>query len=351
MIVEDSQVVREFLRLIIARDPRLEVVEVVRSGEEALALIPQVKPDVISLDIRLPGMNGLEVTKRVMAEHPTPIVVVSSDVEDEELKISMNSLRAGALAVVQKPVGLSHSEYDRLAESLCTKLFIMSQVRVIRQRYSPLSGPVVAAPPLAAVARSLTATPQALGIVASTGGPSAVVRVLSDLPPDFPAPIILVQHITPGFVQGFVSWLNDVLPDLEVVQATHGAILKPGVVYVAPAESHTVYAAGGRLLLTNDPMLSGQKPSGTMLFRSMSKALGADGVGVILTGMGEDGAIGLHEMFLAGATTIAEHESTAVVNGMPGSAVRMGAASAVLPLPDIGPRLAALFQPRSPSTP
>jgi len=343
MIVEDSQVVREFLRLIIARDPRLEVAEAVRSGEEALALLPQLKPDVISLDIRLPGMNGLEVTKRVMAEHPTPIVVVSSDVEDEELKISMNSLRAGALAVVQKPVGLSHGDYDRLAESLCTKLFIMSQVRVIRQRYSPLSGPTIVSSPLAA-AKTHSTTPRVLGIVASTGGPSAVVRVLNDLPPDFPAPIILVQHITPGFVQGFVNWLDDVLPNLAVTQATHRVALRPGVVYVAPAESHTVYAGGGTLQLTNEPMLSGQKPSGTMLFRSMGKVLGADGVGVILTGMGEDGAIGLHEMFLAGAYTIAEHESTAVVNGMPGSAVRMGAASAVLPLPDIGPRLATIFR-------
>lgn len=347
MIVEDSQVVREFLSLIIDRDPRLEVVEMVRSGEEALRALSTIRPDVISLDIRLPGMNGLEVTQKVMAEYPTPIVVVSSDVENDELKISMNALRAGALAVVQKPVGLSHDDYDKLAESLCTKLFIMSQVRVIRQRYSPLtSAPVT--PVKATVARAASSKPGVVGMVASTGGPSAVVRVLNDLPPSFSAPVILVQHITPGFVQGFISWLDDVLPDLHVVQAEHNAILQPRTVYVAPAGSHTVCVGAGRIGLTDEAPLSGQKPSGTLLFRSMSRVLGSAGVGVLLTGMGEDGAIGLREMHLAGAYTIAEHESTAVVNGMPGSAVRMGGATAVLPLPDIGPRLGTIFQSQPP---
>lgn len=342
MIVEDSQVVREFLRLIIDRDPRLEVVEMVRSGEDALKALPNIRPDVISLDIRLPGMNGLEVTQKVMAEHPTPIVVVSSDVENDELKISMNALRAGALAVVQKPVGLSHDDYEKLAESLCTKLFIMSQVRVIRQRYSPLtSAPVISPARPATISRPKASV---IGLVASTGGPSAVVRVLNDLPPTLSAPIILVQHITPGFVQGFINWLDDVLPDLTVVQATHNAIMQPRTVYVAPADSHTVCAGEGRIALSNDPAISGQKPSGTLLFRSMSRILGPAGVGVLLTGMGEDGALGLREMFLAGAYTIAEHESTAVVNGMPGSAVRMGGATAVLPLPDIGPRLGTVVQ-------
>lgn len=347
MIVEDSRVVSEFLHYIINRDPRLEVVASVRSGEDAIKSIATVNPDVVSLDIRLPGMNGLEATTRIMSDHPTPIVVVSSDVEDEELKISMNALRAGALAVVQKPVGLSHEDYNKLAESLCTKLVIMSQVRVIRQRYRSRTSAIAdeGTSPIRLPKPGLN-IPRVLAIVASTGGPSALTKVLGDLTPNFPAPIMLVQHITPGFVRGFVSWLNDVLPHLKVVEAQHQAKLEPGVVYVAPADCHMTYANHHQIYLTHGDAICAQKPSGSALFHSLSKTLGAEAIGVLLTGMGEDGAGGLKEMALAGAYTIAEHESTAVVYGMPAAAVRMGGASAVLPLPEIGPRLNVLFTKR-----
>src|SRR6266446_689606 len=134
MIVEDSLVVREFLQYLIGNDPRLEVAAVVDNAEKALRMLERVSPDVISMDIRLPGMNGLEATKRIMATKPTPIVVVSASVGSDELNISMNALRAGALAVVEKPVGTTHEDYAALSERLCTQLAIMSQVRVIRQR-------------------------------------------------------------------------------------------------------------------------------------------------------------------------------------------------------------------------
>jgi two-component system chemotaxis response regulator CheB len=344
MIVEDSRVVSEFLRYIIDRDPRLQVVASVPSGEEALRELAHTKADVISLDIRLPGMNGLEATKRIMTEYPTPIVVVSSDVEDDELKISMNALRAGALAVVQKPVGLSHADYEDLANLLCTKLYIMSQVRVIRQRYRPGDPlPFPATPTPERPSRQATGTPRILGIVASTGGPGALVRVLGDLSPDFSAPIVIVQHITPGFVRGFVSWLGDCLPNFRVVEAGHHLALQPRTVYVAPADSHTLCAKNSLLQLSSAPALHAQRPSGTHLFRSMAETWGADAVGVLLTGMGEDGAAGLRDLHRAGAYTIAEDESTAVVYGMPAAAVKLGATCAVLPLPEIGARLNALF--------
>lgn len=342
MIVEDSLVVSEFLRHIIDQDPRLRVVAVARSGEEALDALPTFHPDVISLDIRLPGMNGFEVTKRVMSSYPTPIVVVSSDVEDDELKISMNSLRAGALAVVQKPVGLSHADYEALASGLCTKLLIMSQVRVIRQRYGGVElslPPATPAPP-----KRIAGPLRAMGLVASTGGPSAVVKVLSDLDAENCPPIFLVQHITPGFVPGFVSWLNDVVGKFKVVEATPGTLPQPGTVYVAPADRHLACREGGILHLVDGDSVSGQKPSGSVLFASMAKVYGAQALGLILTGMGEDGAAGLKDMHDKGAFTIAEHESSAVVYGMPGAAVRFGAASEVLPLEKIGARINNLLQ-------
>lgn len=340
MIVEDSLVVSEFLRHIIENDDRLQLAGVVRSGEEALKALPTLQPDVISLDIRLPGMNGLEVTQKIMTTQPTPIVVVSSDVENEELNISMNALRAGALAVVQKPVGLSHSDYAALASNLCTKLLIMSQVRVIRQRYTSR-----VLPPRQSntIIHPIEAAPSILAVVASTGGPSAVEHVLNALGKNFQAPVLLVQHITPEFVAGFVSWLNDVVPHLRVEKAQTGAPLLPGTVYVAPADAHLTCTANRHICLTSGPAVAGQKPSGSVLFSSLAETQGSKAVGVLLTGMGEDGATGLKEMYDRGAFTIAEHESTAVVNGMPGAAVRMGGASAVLPLHEIGRRLKQLF--------
>lgn len=347
MIVEDSRTVSEFLQHIINRDPRLTVVANVRSAEEALEILKEEKPDIISLDIRLPGMNGFEATQRIMNEFPTPIVVVSSDVQDDELNISMNALRAGALAVVQKPVGLKHDDYEKLAAELCTKLAIMSEVRVIRQRYRTFASPQETRMPVA-VQRprsGMSSVPRVLGLVASTGGPSAIVQVLAGLAPGFPAPIVLVQHITPGFVRGFVSWLGDVLPELQVKEAQHCMPLEPGTVYVAPAHRHVIYAEPFQVQLLDTPAMNAQKPSGTVLFRSLA-SLGSGAAGVLLTGMGEDGALGMRDMHQAGAYTIAEHESTAVVYGMPAAAVKLGAASSVLPLGEISTRLNALFNPR-----
>lgn len=354
MIVEDSRTVSEFLQHIINRDPRLQVVANVRSGEEALESLDKVCPDIISLDIRLPGMNGLEATQRIMNERPTPIVVVSSDVQDDELNISMNALRAGALAVVQKPVGLKHADYEGLASELCTKLAIMSEVRVIRQRYRtfapkaetrpvPVASPSVVLPHGRPDPRIVP--PRVLGLVASTGGPNAIVQVLNCLTPNFTAPILLVQHITPGFVRGFVGWLNDVVPGLSVVEAMQGMALEPRTVYVAPAGRHLVLGPPFHVQLTDAPAVNAQKPSGTVLFRSLA-GQGSAAAAVLLTGMGEDGALGMRDMHDAGAYTIVEDESTAVVYGMPAAAVRLGAASVALPLGEIGPRLNVLFNPR-----
>jgi len=344
MIVEDSRPVREMLEYIIGRDPRLEVAESVGSAEEALRKLHQVSPDVVSMDIRLPGMNGFEATQRIMTEKPTPIVVVSASVESEELKISMNALRAGALSVMEKPVSTSHQDYALLAERLCTQLVIMSDVRVIRQRvrrnlgHPALSAqkpaPPAFAPPMAGAFRML-------GIVASTGGPNALVKVLGGLERNISVPIVLVQHITPSFLKGFVSWLNDIGP-LPVVEATDGQIPKAGMVYVAPADRHLVMDRGS-LRIDSGPPVSVQRPSGTVLFRSMARSLGSNCLGVLLTGMGEDGAAGLRAIRDAGGYTIAEDETTAVVYGMPAAAVHMGAVCESLPLDDIAPRLSQLL--------
>ncbi len=347
MIVEDSRVVRELLLNLVGRDPRFEVVAAVESAEEALRVLPAAAPDVISMDIRLPGMNGLEATRRIMSIRPTPIVVVSASVEADDLKISMNALRAGALAVVEKPVGLAHQHYEELARRLCDQLANMSQVRVIRQRFD--RGPVVGgrdpAPGTRAPARPCPENiprPEfrVLGVVASTGGPPALTQLFAGLRRDFPLPVVVVQHITPCFLAGFVDWLADVT-GWPVRIAADGEIARPGVAFLPPADCHLL-VQGNRLVLANDPSVGHQRPSGTVLFRSIARTAGAAGLGVLLTGMGEDGADGLRELRAAGGYTIAEDESTAVVYGMPAAAVRLGGVCESLPLPGIAPRLLEL---------
>ncbi|MDJ0388034.1 chemotaxis-specific protein-glutamate methyltransferase CheB [Roseomonas sp. E05] len=335
MIVEDSLVVRRLLAHIVSSDPRLTLVAAVASAEEALRELPRIRPEVISMDIRLPGMDGLEATRRIMAEQPTPIVVIADSVEDSSLRISMNALRAGALSVVEKPVGMETGGHERIAGTICTQLYIMSQVPVIRRRSM---GPV--RPPQAVRPEPLTAPqpPALLAIAASTGGPPALAQVLGALPADFPLPVLLVQHMGSAFMEGFAAWLDGLVP-LAVGIAQEGEAPRPGRVYVAPGDRHLLLGSGGLLRISGERPLSSQRPAATLLFRSVAEVLGPQGLGVLLTGMGEDGAVGLTEMRRAGALTITEHESTAVVYGMPAAAVRMGGSSLSLPLPLIGPRL------------
>lgn len=332
MIVEDSRTVREHLEHIISSDPRLEVIASASSGEEALRKLETLTPDVISMDIRLPGMNGFETTRRIMTIKPTPIVVVSASIESEDLKVSMNALRAGALAVVEKPVGQSHADYQASAEGIRTKLVIMSEVRVIRQRFRPAVEPGGGPP-----SRPL----ELIAMVASTGGPNALTRILNQFSRDFPLPILIVQHIAASFMEGFAVWLGEVCP-LPVSIAKEGEIPLAGHIYLAPAQAHLIVDRG-RMQHDDSPPLCMQKPSGSLLFDSLARTYGPRALGVLLTGMGEDGASGLTAMHRAGAYTIAEDESTAVVYGMPAAAVRMGGASESLPLDLIGPRILELL--------
>jgi two-component system, chemotaxis family, protein-glutamate methylesterase/glutaminase len=340
MIVEDSAVVRQLLVAIVGRDPRLCVAAAFGSAEEAIARIDDVRPDVISMDIRLPGMDGLEATRRIMTERPTPIVVIADSVHDAALRISMNALRAGALTVVEKPVGVASAGYEEIAGTICTQLAIMSEVPVIRRRPigirppQPQSQAQPARPSAAAPAKR----PSVIGIAASTGGPPALARVLGALSPDFPVPILLVQHMGAPFMEGFASWLDGLVP-LKVAVARDGETALPGGVYVAPGDRHLEVRPGHVLRLTDDPPIGSQRPAATILFRSIARNAGARGLGIVLTGMGDDGASGLLEVRQAGGYTIAEDQSTCVVYGMPAAALRLGGVSASLPLETIGPRL------------
>ncbi len=335
LIVEDSAVVREHLRRIISADQRLEVAGLAASGEEAIEMVERSAPDVISMDIQLPGIQGFEATRRIMSFRPTPIVVVSG-IGTEDMSLSMQALRSGALAVIEKPVATTHDGYAALASRLCTQLAIMSEVKVVRQReIAPRQVNLRATARGAVSSRALV-----LGIAASTGGPNALAQVLTGLQAGFPLPIAIVQHMTPGFMGGFAEWLQTVTP-FRVMVVRERVELAPGTVYVAPTGLHLAIDRRSAFLDGSAPVGS-HRPSANILFSSMARTLGSAGVGVVLTGMGDDGAAGLNELKLAGGFTIAEAESSAVVYGMPAAAVKLGAVCESLPLGDIAARLLEL---------
>jgi two-component system chemotaxis response regulator CheB len=333
LIVEDSVVVRELLDFILGSDPAIRVVGTARDGEEALQAVQALKPDVITMDIQMAGMDGYEATRRIMAAHPTPIVVVSAIVDVKEVATTFRALEAGALAAVQKPMGIGHSDYEKTAQSLIQTVKLMSEVKVVRRRWprQGREGLDSAVSPGAAV--GLRLVPGDIGIVAigaSTGGPPALQTILSGLPKDFPAPVLIVQHICPGFVQGLAVSLAE-SSELPVHVASQGERLLPGHVYLAPDKLQMGVQIGGRISLSADPPENGLRPATSYLFRSVAQVYGRKAVGVLLSGMGRDGAEELKLMKTKGAVTIAQDKESSVVHGMPGEAIKLDAAVYVLP--------------------
>lgn len=339
MIVEDSPVASELIRSTLNADPRLSVICSVDAAEKALRLIPGMQPNVICMDVRLPGMSGIEATRRIMEDCPTPIVIVAADLRDETVGRSMDAMRAGALAVVEKPTVESAEAYKAMARSLCNQFANMSQVKVVRQRFNGR--------PLRRMARASVAVPppadgaiEAVGVVASTGGPAAVASFLQGLSPGFSTPVLVVQHMSGDFLQGYAAWL-DSHSERNVALARDREKPLPGHVYVGPGGHHLTYSMG-LLRLAPDMATCGHVPSGDALFSSLAKSLGSRAIGVLLTGMGDDGARGLLSMHEAGARTLAQDEASCVVYGMPAVAAKLGAVDEVLPIGAIAGRVSEL---------
>lgn len=351
LIVDDSATARRVLGEIISADPNLEVVGFAQDGHEAIAMTKQLKPDVITMDIHMPGMDGLEATKEVMIESPTPIVIVSANPGARQVENTMQALRAGALTVLLKPVGPQAANFSALSKELVSTLHAMADVMVIRHRRRCVPPPETRTnPPSQTQISSVSGRLRVIAIVASTGGPPALAKVLGQLPADFPVPIVVVQHIVPSFLPGFTSWLDSVVPMRLEIASDHQR-MQGATIYVAPPGRHLGVTATLRLRLSDAPPIDGFRPAGSYLFASLADSFAKDSVGVILTGMGRDGVDGLKQLRLAGGYTVAQDESTSVVYGMPRVAVEEHAADAVVPLDQIGNHLLQLVatHPRSSS--
>lgn len=252
----------------------------------------------------------------------------------------MHALRLGALAVVAKPPGPDAPTFDDESRQLVQTVKAMAQVKVVRRWPER----VTVSPPLPLPRAEIRVRPRVVAIAASTGGPAALAHVLCELTPDFALPVLVVQHMAKGFVEGFAAWLNTTAASLRVTVARDGEPLCPRTVYVAPDDRH-LGVSDGSIAVSNAPAIDGFRPSGTFLFESVTKTFGSATVAVILTGMGTDGVAGLRAVRIAGGRIIAQDEETSVVFGMPGAAIAAGLVDDTLPLGAIGTRLRELTTP------
>lgn len=323
LVVEDSPVSQEQLVFLLEQDPMIRVIGTVSSGEDALKFVRKTPPTVILMDIHLPGIDGFEATRQIMATVPVPIVICTSSATFDAVKMAMHAVEAGALAAVQKPRGPADPASDATAAELVQVLRLMSEVKVVRRwkRVPPAPQPKIPSPmaPLAGEPWTLVA------MGASTGGPPAIVEILKALEPDFPLPILLVQHISAGFTHGFAEWL-EAASNIPVRIARAGEIPLPGHVYVAPDGFHLTVGDQGELATIVGESHHGLRPSVGVLFKSLARKFGPRVIAILLTGMGRDGAEELKILADQGALTIAQNEESSVVFGMPGEAIRLGAA-------------------------
>jgi two-component system chemotaxis response regulator CheB len=346
LVVEDSLTVRRRLCEVLGADPEIEVVGEADDGKRAIELCRAIRPDVVTLDMMLPVMSGLAATEYIMAHFPTPILIVSASTNRGELFRTYDALAAGAVDVLDKPLGDERDEdWER---RIVSAVKLVSRIKVIthpRARLRDVGSRRAAEAPVDPPPAVERGEYRVVGIGASTGGPAAIVEVLRALPAAFPLPVLFVLHIDEPFGRAFAEWLDGQTPH-RVSYARDGEPVSgvSGRVVMAPPDRHLV-VSGGALRLTTSPSRHSCRPSVDALFESIAREYGAAGAGCLLTGMGRDGAAGLLEIKQSGGFTLAQDEATSVVYGMPREAVLLGAASRVLPLGEIGDALASVAGP------
>jgi len=328
LIVDDSRVVQEFLAHLLASDPDIQIVGFASSGPEAIKLVKIKRPDVITMDINMPSMDGYEATRTIMETIPTPIVIVSGGTSTNDIDNSYKALEAGALALVIRPPGFENPQFTALRNELIQTVKLMSEVKVVKLFPRSRKEPVKTLPALQIFEYDLKRI-QVIAIGASTGGPMVLQKILSRLPADLPVPVLIVQHIATGFVNGFQEWLS-ITSGIKLKIAENGELMQASTGYIAPDNYHMGVGLHGKISLSDQPPDNGLRPSVNYLFRSVSQEYGQNALGVLLTGMGKDGADELKTMKDKGAITFVQNEESSVVFGMPGEALRIGAADYAL---------------------
>jgi len=339
LVVDDSPLMCKILTNIMNCDPQILVAAVANNGKEAVELVPRLKPDIITMDIDMPIMDGFEATKQIMADHPTPILIVSSTVYKTGMEKVFKAISHGALDVIDKGE-LELVGDKKSGEALIAKIKFLNGVRVIHQ---PLSDLAVERSVVDLKAPRKKVSDKIVAIVASTGGPQALLEILKRLPEDFPCGLVIVQHITNGFLAGFVGWLAKECK-IKVKIGEDSEEIRPGVAYIAPDNVQMRVEEGGKIRLSHEPAFGGHRPSGDVLLESVARAYGKGGVAAILTGMGRDGAMGMKAIKQLHGKTIAQNEKSCVVFGMPHAAVELNVIDKVLPLERIAEEIVGMVR-------
>jgi two-component system, chemotaxis family, protein-glutamate methylesterase/glutaminase len=351
LVADDSQVACDLLVEVLSSDPGIQVIGAVNDGQAALDFLESggSQPDVVLMDIHMPRLDGFEATRLIMETRPLPIVICTATSDPRELAIAFRSMEAGALACVEKPVAPGSADFEPRARHLRETIRLMSEVKVVRRWARTRLAPDKTASSGLLAARATSTGFRLIGIGASTGGPPVLQTILSALPKDFPVPLLIVQHMARGFVPGMVEWLNQTT-GLRVHVAAHGMSPLPSHAYVAPDDFHLRVDTAGRIVLARDEPEAGLRPAVSVLFRSLAAICGRSAIGVLLTGMGRDGALELKQMRDAGACTIAQDRDSSIVHGMPGEAIELGAALHILPADKIAGALLAELERRKRAT-
>jgi two-component system chemotaxis response regulator CheB len=357
LIVDDSAFMCRVLESIFRADPQMEVVGTARDGREAVSMAESLRPDVLTMDINMPHMDGLQATEVIMSTNPRPIVMVSSESRDGA-EPTLKALQLGAIDFVTKPSAAIDLDMNTVREELARKVKMAAKVRVVRTATrSALSNPAPASETAAAAAAAAarngapavrpavsTTTnfaPQKNGVgfpvillAASTGGPQTLMNFVPSFPANFPGAVLLVQHMPGAFTSQFAAQLGQT-SRLKVKEAEQGELVRPSMIYVCPGSHHMRISPTGRITLDDGPRVEGYKPCVNLAMETMATYAGPMGIGVVLTGMGTDGAKGAVAVKAAGGHVIAQDEATSVIFGMPAEAIKTGAVDQILPIDQI----------------
>jgi two-component system, chemotaxis family, protein-glutamate methylesterase/glutaminase len=367
VVVDDSAMSRRFIASMLEQDPLIRVVGEAADGRQAIAMVQELRPDVVTMDVRMPVMDGLATTEHLMAFCPTPILVLTASLVGNEVDITFKMLGAGALEVVEKPSAANTLSYERASRDLIRRVKVLSRVKVVthlrgrRRPPEPSNGHVgeqangsnraKASAPHEPTPSPLRSQPEhafpVIVIGASTGGPRVIYQILASLPRGLGAAIFVVQHIAEGFSLGMAEWLGAACP-LPVALAAEAQQIRPCQVVVVPDKRDMLVTRDGRIHLSDSPLLI-QRPSIDIVMQAVAEVYGQRSLGVLLTGMGRDGAYGMQSIRRRGGYTIAQDEASCAIYGMPRAAIQLGAVSEVLPPPQIAARLVELVERHRPA--
>jgi two-component system chemotaxis response regulator CheB len=341
LIVDDSPLINNLFKAMLDGLPDIQVVGEATNGQDAIRMMLRLRPNVITMDIRMPQMDGLEAIRQIMSIQPTPIIVVSSSVYAADYNTAFSAIESGALTVIEKPKGLDEKDFDAVREQLITAIRTLSGVTLIPRPHKQADHPANIGPKTALLHSYVLRAVQVVAIASSTGGPPVLAKILSSLPDDFSIPILIVQHNIPAFMPAMAEWLNTRV-NLAVDIAREGVQMQAGHVYIAPGDAH-LYVTSERILHVEQAApIKGYRPSATRLFKSVAAAFGNNAIGIVLTGMGDDGVDGLAEMATAGAHVMVQDEASSLIFGMPKAAIDRNLADEILSPEEIATRLTKL---------